>query len=93
MPSPSSLRTDVEKVLSPGSASARKATNVTLNADLIAEARRLGVNISQAAEVGIRAAVEHCRQERWLIENSDALANSNTFVEEHGLPLAQHRQF
>lgn len=30
-------------------------------------------------------------QERWLAENSSALARSNRFVEEHGLPLAQHR--
>lgn len=93
MPPASSLPTDAQKALSARRASTRKATNVTLSAELVAEARRLGVNISQAAEVGIRSAVERCRHERWLTENRDALASSNAFVEERGVPLAQHRQF
>ncbi len=71
----------------------RKATNVTLAVGLVAEARELGVNISQAAELGISAAVMRRRQERWLAENQDALDSSNAFVERHGLPLAQHRNF
>jgi antitoxin CcdA len=72
---------------------ARKSTNVTLAAGLVAEARELGVNVSQAAEVGIAAAVARRRQERWLAENQDALKSSNAFVEQHGLPLAKYRNF
>ena len=37
--------------------SRRKATNLSLEPDLVAEARRLGVNLSRAAEDGIRRAV------------------------------------
>jgi antitoxin CcdA len=74
-------------------ASARKSTNVTLAVSLVAEARELGINVSQAAEVGIAAAVVRRRQERWLAENQDALESSNAFVEQHGLPLAQYRNF
>lgn len=72
---------------------ARKSTNLTLGSSLVAEARALGVNISQAAEVGIAAAVAQRRQARWLAENKEALDSSNAFVEQHGLPLAQYRNF
>ena len=39
------------------SAAAKKATNLTLNQDLIAEAKALGINLSQAAETGLAKAV------------------------------------
>lgn len=74
-------------------APARKSTNLTLAVRLVAEARELGVNVSQAAEVGIAAAVAGRRQQRWLDENRDALESSNAFVEQHGLPLAKYRNF
>jgi len=74
-------------------APARKSTNLTLAVGVVAEARALGVNVSQAAEVGIAAAVARRRQERWLAENQAALESSNAFVEQHGLPLAQYRNF
>ena len=71
----------------------RKSTNLTLTASLVAEARELGVNVSQAAEAGIADAVARRRQECWLAENLDALESSNAFVERHGLPLAAYRNF
>ena len=71
----------------------RKSTNVTLTVGLVAQARALGINISQAAEVGIAAEVARRRTERWLAENRDALESSNAFVEQHGLPLARYRGF
>lgn len=46
---------------------------------------------SHAAEVGIAAAVTFRRQARWLAENRNALDDSNTFVEQHGLPLAGYQ--
>lgn len=71
----------------------RKSTNLTLNANLVAEAQKLEVNLSQAAEVGIAAAVSRRQQELWLAENRSALDSSNAYVETHGLPLAQYRNF
>ena len=76
-----------------GGGSSRKPTNVTIAVGLVAEARELGVNVSQAAEAGIAAAVAERRQARWLTENQQALESSNAFVEAHGLPLAKHRNF
>lgn len=71
----------------------RKATNVSLNAMLLAEARSLSINISQAAESGLARAVTEKRAEMWLAANRAALDSSNDFVERNGLPLARYRQF
>jgi len=91
---PATSRRRTSAVLVAGEATpARKSTNLTLAVALVAEARQLGVNVSQAAEVGIAAAVADLRQARWLAENQAALESSNAFVEEHGLPLGQYRNF
>jgi antitoxin CcdA len=71
----------------------KKPANLTLDAALLAEARTLGLNISAAAEAGLRAAVEKARAERWREENAAALKSSNEWVEAHGLPLQRHRPF
>lgn len=71
----------------------RKAANLTLSADLLDEARALGLNLSAAAEEGLRRAVAEARATRWRAENAEALASSNAWVQENGLPLAAHRPF
>jgi antitoxin CcdA len=71
----------------------RKATNVTLGEGLLAEAKALDINISQAAEAGVARAVAERRAELWLAENRNALESSNAYVEAHGLPLARYRTF
>ncbi len=73
--------------------STRRATNVSLRSDLIEEARRLDINISQACESGLEASVAKSRAERWIEENREAIEYWNRYVDEHGLPLAQYRQF
>ena len=59
----------------------------------MAEAKALGVNLSQAAEAGLAAAVKTAREETWRRDNAAALGSSNAWVEENGLPLARHRKF
>ena len=71
----------------------KKATNLTLDQALLSDARALGVNISQAAEKGLEAAVRQAKAEAWLAENRAAIAASNDWVAEHGLPLADQRLF
>ena len=85
--------TALSRPLAGQNTSARKSTDVTLAVRLVAEARALGVNVSQAAEVGIAVAVARRRQERWLAENQGALDSSNAFIAQHGLPLAKYRNF
>lgn len=71
----------------------KKPTNLTLDSSLLTEARSLGVNLSQAAETGLRRAVAEAKAEAWQRENVAALASSNSWAETHGLPLDKYRQF
>ncbi|WBX86517.1 type II toxin-antitoxin system CcdA family antitoxin [Sphingosinicella microcystinivorans] len=71
----------------------KKATNISLSVDLIAEAKALGINISQACERGLAAELAEVRSTRWRAENAKAIGAWNDFVEQEGLPLARHRQF
>jgi antitoxin CcdA len=71
----------------------RRPANVTLHADLLAEAKQLGLNISQACEAGLHERVAAVRRQRWLEENRDAIDNYNARIERDGLTLARYRQF
>lgn len=73
--------------------SLRKAANLSIDVDLLSEAKALSVNISRAAEAGIAAAVKAEKGRLWKEENREAIESSNRWVEEHGLPLAKYRQF
>lgn len=75
------------------STSGTRPTNVSLDAQLVAEAKALGVNISLASAWGLEQAVAKARAEHWLKENRAALASSNAFVEANGLPLQKYRPF
>ncbi|MFP7570382.1 type II toxin-antitoxin system CcdA family antitoxin [Marivita sp. S2033] len=70
----------------------RKSTSLSLDADLFACAKAVGVNISRAAEAGIEAQVRHAEAEHWKEENKAAFDAYNKLVEDEGLPLAKYRQ-
>jgi antitoxin CcdA len=72
---------------------AKKATNVSLSADIVAEAKRLGINISQACEAGLSDQVRKARAEEWKRDNREAIESSNEYVRKNGLPLARYRLF
>lgn len=74
------------------SPSERKSTNLTLDRNLIAEAKELGINVSRAAERGLAAEIKTERERRWKQENAEAIKRYNAYVEENGLPLAEFRQ-
>jgi antitoxin CcdA len=71
----------------------KRATNVSLNQEKLALAKKLKVNISQSAEHGLDLAIKEKLAKQWLHENKAALDSSNEYVEKHGLPLAKYRQF
>ena len=70
-----------------------RATNLSLSAALVDEAKELGVNISLAAASGLEQAVAKRRAERWLEENAAAIDSYNDYVEKNGLPLETFRLF
>jgi len=71
----------------------RRPTNVSLSREHLAEARELGINVSQACERGLIETIREARAARWLEENREALESSNTWVKANGLPLAGKRLF
>jgi antitoxin CcdA len=71
----------------------RRTTNVTIDAALLDEAKRLRINVSRAASAGVAHAIAEQRRLQWLEDNRRALDSSNAFVDTHGLPLAQFRSF
>ena len=71
----------------------KKATNVSLSAELVEEAKRLGINVSEACQGGLVAEVKKAREAAWQDENRAAIEASNEYVRKHGLPLAKYRLF
>lgn len=72
---------------------AKKATSMTLDGAILAEARRLGINVSQAAERGVVFAIRAERVRSWKQENVGAIADYNSFIETSGVPLLEFRKF
>jgi antitoxin CcdA len=84
-----SLGRSGDRVIAPS----RRATNITLSEPLQREARALGINVSQACETGLAAAVAEAKARQWREENLAAMESWNAHVEQHGLPLSSFRQF
>jgi len=74
-------------------ATPKKATNITLSADVLNEAKALGINISQACDQYLRELVKREQERRWLADNTDFIAAYNAGVERDGLPLDAWRTF
>ncbi|MGM0583347.1 MAG: type II toxin-antitoxin system CcdA family antitoxin [Pseudomonadota bacterium] len=68
---------------------AKKRTNVSLDAELLDEARRLDLNVSSITEAALEVAVREVRARRWAEENAQALAQRAEWIERNGLPLAK----
>jgi len=76
-----------------GKTALKRATNISLDSRILAEAKALEINISRACEGGLEAEIARVRQEAWIAENGEALESSNAYAEANGLPLADLRQF
>jgi len=63
----------------------RKATNLSLPTDLVAEAKALGLSVSQIAERALAEAVRQAKAEAWLAENRQAIEAYNAKVAEQGM--------
>lgn len=71
----------------------KKATNITLSADVLNEAKALGINISQACNQFLREQVTREQERRWQADNAEFIAAYNAGVESDGLPLEAWRTF
>ncbi|MCO5106575.1 MAG: type II toxin-antitoxin system CcdA family antitoxin [Burkholderiaceae bacterium] len=71
----------------------RRATNVTVNADLLRRARELDVNLSQTLESALVIEVAERARQRWLAENRGAIEAYNREVERNGCFADSLRSF
>jgi antitoxin CcdA len=69
------------------------ATNLSARADIVAEAKALGVNLSEVFESALIEAVRRKRQEAWLAENREAIESYNARVTRDGLFSDTWRKF
>ena len=70
----------------------RRATNVSLPSDMVDEAKRLGINVSQACEGGLSETIKMAQEAKWIEENRDSLLAWNAWVEENGMPYDEYRR-
>jgi antitoxin CcdA len=63
----------------------KRAVNLFVDADLLDEARRMRINVSETLERRLRTIVRAEREKRWLEENRAAIAAYNQRVATHGL--------
>ena len=67
----------------------KRAVNLFVDVELLEEARRLRINISETLERRLRTIVKAEQERRWLEENREAIEAYNRRVAEHGL-LSDH---
>jgi antitoxin CcdA len=69
----------------------KRAVNLFIDADLLDEAKRLEINISDTLDRRLRAIVKAEQEKRWLQENSAAIDSINNFIERRGLLASRLR--
>ena len=74
-------------------APSRVRTNVTVDRELLAEAKALGVSLSGTLDEALRTKLSAARREAYLRDNAEGYAAVNRWVEEHGLPFDEDRTF
>ncbi|AWB72239.1 plasmid maintenance protein CcdB [Vibrio cholerae] len=71
----------------------KKATNLSLNSELLAEAKRLNINLSATMEKALEKEVSSRLKAEWLEKNAEAIEACNELTEKHGLFSDSYRVF
>ena len=72
---------------------AKKPTNVSINTDLLKQAKALDINLSAALEQKLVEQIKLKRAANWLTDNQAAIANYNRHVDEYGVFSDDIRSF
>lgn len=80
-------------VRSRGNRLRKAATNLSLRADLVNQARTLGLNLSALVERALEEAIRDKQREAWLTENRDAIQAYNAQVERRSVFSEGRRRF
>jgi antitoxin CcdA len=71
----------------------KKATNLSVNSDLLNRVRSLNINLSSTFEAALKQVLAEQHQKQWKIENRAAVQAYNEFVEDNGLFSDEYRNF
>ena len=64
---------------------AKKPTNLSVNSDLLARARKMKINLSATLENALAAEIRQAEKEKWLKKNRKAILALNNLAEQEGL--------
>lgn len=65
-------------------AAPKKSANLSVNADLLRQAKQLNINLSQTLEQHLVEIIRQAQRSQWLAENRGALDQYNRRIEKHG---------
>ena len=71
----------------------KRATNLSLSADVLDAARSLQINLSQVCDSHLREVILREQERRWRHEHADFITAYNATIEAEGLPLDEWRTF
>jgi antitoxin CcdA len=63
----------------------KRATNVSIDAEILAEAKAMKINLSQTLEDELRKQVKTAREAKWREENKDVVESYNRLIERAGV--------
>jgi len=71
----------------------KKATNLSINSDLLKRTRSININLSATLELALREQLAKAEAEKWKKENKNAIKAYNEFIKEHGCFSDEFRSF
>ena len=71
----------------------KKATNITINSDLLAKAKKYKINISANVEKILEEIIKQYEIKNWEKENKEAIDSYNQRISEHGVFSDGFRSF
>ena len=71
----------------------KKPANLSINSDLLNEAKSLKINLSATLEAALLSELKAARRDLWLAENKEAIDACNKLADTHGLFADKHRVF
>jgi len=71
----------------------KKATNLSINSDLLIKSREMHINLSAMLERALTHELAKHEAEKWRDEHKAGIQAYNTFVEEHGCFGDEYKNF
>ena len=71
----------------------KKATNLSVNSDLLMKSKALNINLSATLEKALTSMLSEAEGNKWQQENKKSIKAYNDFVDEHGCFGDEYREF